>query len=200
MKKEYLEKVNGITKFSEVPIVNSNPFIEDMALGVTEKVSYRNLGNEKGAVSVVTEATGEVNQYDGKTAAVYRKTTVDNEKFVKLYTGRLRDIFDLTSCAQKVFSYFMLLIQESTYRDKDKVYFSLKDCMDYCGYKQHPQVYRGLTELIKRGFIAKTKDTNIFWINGSIIFNGNRLVVIDDYRRTQGIKEKDKGLDNSEDF
>jgi hypothetical protein len=64
---------------------------------------------------------------------------------------------------------------------KDQVLFDLKDCMKFTGYNSKQSVYLGVSELLKNNFIARTPKAYTFFINPSIFFNGNRLVMVNEY-------------------
>ena len=53
--------------------------------------------------------------------------------------------------------------------------------------------FRGMTELIERGFIAESQSQGMYFLNIDYLFNGNRLAFIKEYR----VKAMDDLISNS---
>jgi hypothetical protein len=86
----------------------------------------------------------------------------------------LKLIFDLTKTAQKVLGYFI----ENLGMNKDFVIFDRTKAKISSSLYSDSSIYQGLSELIQKSVIAKSKLSQIYFINPAILFNGDRLIVI----------------------
>lgn len=180
----YLEQIEGKKNYSEFPEMHHNPFIcllnDDLHLKWVKKGTN---GNIKSSVSnYVNEDTGEISKIMSKTGTVFIEAKyVDKDEFTKVYKKNLKEMFSLSSTALKLFGYF---IGEVNHKDKEgMVYMSLQDGMDFCEYGENSRslVYRGLTELIQKGFICKTERPWTFFVNPKYIHNGDRIAIFKEY-------------------
>jgi hypothetical protein len=55
----------------------------------------------------------------------------------------------------------------------------------FCGWSTTTQVYLGLGELIKNKIIAPSVNSNLWFINPNVIFNGDRIAFIKEYKLKQ---------------
>lgn len=153
----------------------SNPFIEETIIHIKSRSVYRGSINNKFTVyDEDTKNHGKVLQ-----ANIYEPIKVDTQQYVKLYVNNIGKVFDLTKTTEKVFEYILTRLQ----KDSDYFYFDHNDFMNYSKYKSKQSVYAGLKELIKHRIIAKCMSINKFWINPTIVFLGDRLVLMSDYQR-----------------
>jgi hypothetical protein len=191
----YLDRLNDSDKFSDIPSLDYNPFREKLNDAITMKRKMKGAVNRVNGMTLIDNDTGEEISGIDKNVVFVKKEYVDNEKFLKVYSNRLKELFDLTNAAMKVFGYFMVEMQKVHNKNKDMVYFNLKDCMEFCGYNSHKQVYRGLTELILNKFIAKcSTPPNHFWIDCRTAFNGDRIFIMEEHVRKQNDHFDDKSL------
>ncbi len=189
-KDEYLEMIKDADKFTEFPVLNHNPFIVDVSRSL--KTKFKSDGVVKaGRTSLINEETGEV--VDDVHFYGQRKV-VDTETFVKIFSGRLKDIFDLSKTAVNVLLYIIDSIQKPMNINRDVVYLDIEDIGNWCGYSAKSTAYQGLVELMKAGMIAKYKKRNFYYIDPSLIFNGNRVLIYDEYIRKEADYFDDKSL------
>jgi hypothetical protein len=176
---EYSEKLLNANSYEKIPSMEKNPFTFMLNDSVTMK--YKNSGAlscvEK--FEITDKDTGEVVSGINSNIMFRRKQYVDNEQFVKLYNDQMKSIFNLSLSAIKVFGYIMFEMQNLV--NSDAVWFSLKGCMEFCEYTSHQMVYRGLSELLKKMIICKSDKPNQFWINPKYVFNGNRIIVFNEF-------------------
>jgi len=96
-----------------------------------------------------------------------------------LYVNGVKALAELTSSGTKVFEVLHRKMQDSI--EKDQVY------MNYAGVDQSiVQIsditfWRGMNELIKKGFLAPSNLPYIYWINPDFIWNGDRLAFVKEY-------------------
>ena len=176
--RDYLESVKDCNKYGEFPEMDHNPFVSKMAGQFSIKKKFVGEVNEVGSTQFVNEETGEV--FD-KVNLFARKKMVDEATFVKMFTGRLKDIFDLSKTAINVLLYIMDAIQLPVNINRDIIYLDVNDIMHWCGYGNNSPVYKGMTELIKAGMMAKSQMKNMYFIDPTVIFNGDRMVVMEEY-------------------
>jgi hypothetical protein len=174
----YSNSIQDVDNFGDLPGIDHNPFT--CLLTSIVKIENKVLGamNGIGAVEYTDPSTGEVMTAD-QNKIFSTKIPVDSDKFTKIYHKQLKEMFSLTYPALKVYGYFIKEIQDN--KNADFVYFSIKDCMEFCGYSSHVMVYRGLTELVKKLFICKTNKPPQFWVNPLYAFNGDRIIIYKEY-------------------
>lgn len=177
------KKVQEKVKYKENPFLNG--------LNITTKgkqVKVTPLGSNKDNI-VVNQSTGEV---QGTHVVSYKQ--VDDKEFVKLFTGNIALIFDLSSSGRKAFDMLLHVVQKEAIR-KDLVYIDDEVRADFT--EEHKvklatsTMYRGLENLVEKKILARSTRTNHYFINPSMIFNGDRLAftkVIE--RKKESNKEK----------
>lgn len=119
---------------------------------------------------------------------IRRITTVDSEPFVKVFTEELDRFFDLTPTALRITTILIQTLGKIRIGDGDQVYLSEKsinEAMDKAGIKPPTTAtyYRALDELIRKGFIAPSTQTPLFYINPAIFFNGDRIRFVTEIRK-----------------
>lgn len=176
---EYAKKISEINSYREMPTVADNPFVFMMTDVMRFEFKSKGAVNGMEKFEITDRGTGEVISGMESNIVFRKKQYVDNQQFVKIYGAQLKIIFNLGYTALKVFGYFMSEMQN--FKNSSIVVFDLKACMKFCEYDTHPMVYRGLTELIKKFVICKTDIDGRFWINPQFVFNGERIVVFNEF-------------------
>ena len=67
--------------------------------------------------------------------------------------------------------------------NKDEVYIFVPDVMEFCQWSSKPRVYKAIKELIKYEIIAPSWKPNIYYINPSVLFNGDKLILVQMYQK-----------------
>ena len=158
--------------FRDLPVYDHNPFIE----------SILDLKIKKKTVSISRNPEAAINErgeYIGDKYMIVKKK-VDKEEFVKVFKDQLTIIFELSKTAQKMLTYFIKVLGIN----KDFVVFDKEKARLYSGLNSKASMYAGMSELIQKQVIAKSNLTQIYFINPAILFNGDRLVVINAWERT----------------
>jgi hypothetical protein len=175
------------TKVSQATKYEKNPFIE----AVVVKTRSKKLTVARGGM-IVDQSTGEI---EGLTE-VAQVIEVDEGQFVKLFTKDLAIWFDLNKAGYRVFGALITVVQQESI-GRDIVYFD-HDSEVVKGFGMSKQTfYRGLEELLTKGFIARHKSVGWYFINPSMFFNGNRARFIKEYRvkeTTKQVKENNLEL------
>jgi hypothetical protein len=174
-----MDKLEGKKNYSEFPEMTHNPFgiqlVSDMPFkwikvgkSSDSAISMSSYTNEQTGVSL------NMKEINGR--FFYKEEIVDKGKFIKVYKNYLKDMFSLSSTALKLFGYF---VGKLGYKDNtDIVYMNLQDGIDFCQYGDNSRslIYRGLVELISKGFICKTDRQWLFYVNPKYAFNGGNRV------------------------
>ena len=170
-------KLNTEGRLSLFPQNTKNPFLKQAILEVDRHIVHKwknTAGSDQKAISLVIDPdSGEI---VGQTTFM-RQIEVDEDKFTKLYLTQFQAFFDLTTAGIRVFGYVMTCMKPKN----DMIYFDRDECMEYTKYKSVESVYRGLTELLMAGIIARAKNDNFYFINPLIIWNGDRARFVTEY-------------------
>ena len=159
-------KVSQATKYEK------NPFIEAIVIQTKSK----RLTVSKGK-SIIDHHTGAIDS----AVEVSQVIEVDGGQFVKLFTRDLSIWFDLNKSGIRVFGALLVAVQQSSI-GRDIVFLDHNNEIVQ-GFKMSKQTfYRGLEELLTKGFIARHKSIGWYFINPAMFFNGNRARFIKEYR------------------
>ncbi len=166
------------------------------AASVKMKTKERPIKIEQG--QNVLLINGETSEILGEgTAAFLKREVVDDEQFMKVFVGKLDDMFRLTKTGQHIFTIVWNQVQKN--KDQDQV--MLKPTLA----KQHDQriservFQKGVRELLEKGFIFMGPIDGLYYINMGIFFNGNRIIAATEYIRSSAIKSIDKRVIESSD-
>jgi len=124
--------------------------------------------------------TGELTNEEGG-HYIYSKKEIEPEKFVKVYTAGISAMYDLTKSGIKAFHYCTTILVP----DSDVIYIYIPHMIEFCGWKSKKQAYVGLKELIRAEIIAPSFYPGKWFINPRVMFNGNRLMLIQDIRKKE---------------
>jgi hypothetical protein len=187
-----MEQQNQITKLDgdrKVGIRSAqryevNPFIDQLVV----KTRGRKVTVARG--STLVNRQGEV---EGVTE-IAQIVEVDEGQFVKLFTKDLAVWFDLNKSAMRVFGALLATIQQTSI-GRDLVFFDhTSDQTKQFGMSKQT-FYRGVEELIDKGFIARHRSAGWYFTNPAMFFNGNRARFVKEYRvQTVQPPEKAKGM------
>ena len=113
------------------------------------------------------------------TAGFFKQEMVDDEQFMKVYRGQIGNMFNLTKTGQQIFQVVWDQIQAK--KDTDRV--SLRPVVARLQGKQiSDRVFqKGVRELLEKEFIYMSPIDGEYYINVSMFFNGNRIVVATEY-------------------
>jgi hypothetical protein len=167
----------------DYPKNEENPFMDQVMMHIKEKNAK--IGNLRSPGTYI-DNDGVEHQTSN---AIYTRKMVDSQQFVKLYTGNIKVMFDLTKTGIRIFGYFLAKATKSN----EKAYFNQAECMDFCSYTSKKTVYNGLSELLDKGIIARTENSNEYFINPALFFNGDRMIIVNDYVKQPELKKLDDG-------
>ena len=162
----------SIYKIKEVGRFKANPFLEDGVLTI-KRGKTTIIAGSTNKVMVDTE-TGET---EGLTI-LHKFKEVDKDQFIKIYLGEVKSIYDLSKTGLKAFGYILTCLRIND----AEIYLSVPRMSEFCGWTTSAQAYRGLGELIANRIIAQSTDSNLWYINPNVIFNGDRIAFVKEYR------------------
>lgn len=173
-----------IKKLTLQPQWNYNPYV-----GSGDKAVVLRKGVDS---KVISRNTDNVNFYKD-VHGMARIREVDNDRFVKIYTANLSLWFELSIPAQRVLQYILTILP----RNSDMIMLSYEQVKAYTEYKSFTSVYDAINELINKKIIARSKVKEMFYINPSFIFNGDRIIFSEAIMRTsQAMHERYKKLED----
>jgi hypothetical protein len=158
------------------PIYDENPSVVGRF-----PVAMRSRTKNKQQAVMMAPDTGEI-LVEG-TFGFVTEEEVDNEKFVKIFMEGVKQHAQLTKSGMMLFQFVFNEISGRQGKDKDTVMLN-----HYIALKWNPTLsratyYRGLNELLEKGFLFHSPAADVYFINIRMIFNGDRMVVVKAYRR-----------------
>lgn len=154
----------------------SNPFVGGAVANTKQGV--KRITNKSGdRMMMVSESTGEV----VAPAGFHQIVDVDKTQFVKLYINGVKAFKDLTGAGTKVFEVLYMQVQESI--GKDVIYLSFSEIDQRITPMGEATFYRGMKELIDKGFIAESLTQNKYFLNPDYMWNGDRLAFVKEFRK-----------------
>jgi len=155
-----------------------NPFVESSIekIVISKKAQIMQSSNRE-INMVISDGDGVVQGY----SAFMKFIEVDEEKFAKVYLSQFENFWELSKSAIRVFGYII----NSLKPNQDVFYMKMDKCLAYTKYSQVNSIISGLSDLIDKGIIAKSKYENEYFINPLIVFNGSRVTFAKTYIKKQ---------------
>lgn len=163
-----------------------NPFMRSDGSGV---VVYKNKTarvDTTGPLALTDTHTGE--HIAG--AQIRRVELVDSEKFVKLYVANLDAFFDLKPGTIRIMTAVLSEVADARNAHGDTIYLNYNRVKEYFESKDmkapaRPTFFSAMAEMVEKGFVAPSVDTNLWFINPTIFFNGDRIRFVNEYVRVK---------------
>lgn len=177
-------KADDVAKRS-FPTFDENPFMNGLQIQTTKKkIEIRGKGNNIGFINY---DTGETEPAFG----TYAIKEVDKTQFVKVFADGIAGLLGLTSAGLKVFKIIYDRMVGSP--GKDEILLDYRDIVKkYPKLKMSEATFsRGLTEVLKHNFLARSHIYNLYYVNPKYIFNGDRLQLVQEFV-LKGSKAADK--------
>lgn len=155
---------------------DENPLLEPQDIQIK-----RRLVKTGGKRELVDPVTGEISGV----SAIYTIENKDDEEFVKVFADGVKATFGLSKTAARVFQAVLSEYQTTPMSSGYAEAVYLAWFGDGLGGRDVGMTDRtfhtGLRELLAKGFLAP-KSPNLFWVNPSLFFKGNRYAFIREYR------------------
>lgn len=154
-----------------------NPLVEPQDLK-----TKRRLVRSGRSEDLVNSATGEITGV----AAIHQIEEKDDAEFVKVFAAGVSASYDLTRTAQRVFQVVLDQYQRTPmsrgYADSVDLFW-FGDGIEGRDVGMSEKTFqRGLKELLEKRFLYPKSPTS-FWTNPSLLFKGDRVLFIKEYRR-----------------
>lgn len=164
-----------------------NPFVESGVFRVPTKTRTEML-ETVGPLAVVSQ-DGEMLQ----AAEIRRRKVVDNDRFVKLFVAHLDAFFDLKPGTMKLMTALLDELSKTRYINGDTIYLNYGKVVEYFerrGVKPPAKgtFFNAMAEMCEKGFVAPSVDTNLWFINPAIFFNGDRVRFVTEIQRKRMTK------------
>lgn len=155
--------------FKDFPTYEANPF-----WGGGEKIEgldtfyFKRYNNPTTEKQLLDKDSGEENTVLEK---VKGKHIYDSQPFLKVYKTFIKDLKYLTSPAGLILWDMLERLEENS----DIVRFNVAAFMGEYKYKGKSNIYKGLTELLRRNILAKKAGSDgLFYINIAKVYHGKR--------------------------
>lgn len=164
-----------------------NPLVETKQNPVKTK---KGLVATKMSNDLVDLKTGEQHSH----ALIHKIKEVDDQHFVKVFAEGVKKAFELNRTESRVFQKILEIYEAEKmtggYADSISLsWFNGGLNGDKIGMSD-VTFHRGLKALLNKGFISP-KMPNVYWVNPSLFFKGDRVAFVTEYRRTKK-SEQDK--------
>jgi hypothetical protein len=161
-----------------------NPFVRPDGSGLVVYRTKTETMETVGPLAVVATGTGETIDV----AEIRRKKVVDSERFVKLFVRHLDAFFDLKPGTMRLMTALIDELSQARYANGDTIYLNYNKVSEYFvrrGVKPPAKAtfFSAMAEMTEKGFVAPSVDTNLWFINPAIFFNGDRVKFVTELRR-----------------
>lgn len=153
--------------------VDKNPFKRELLedFQVVKKREYIDQAGQKGVTNTIISRDGE----EVGESRFFRYKKYDSEQFAKVFVNRVSAMWDMPKPASRVFSYILSILP----KDKDTIYMDINSTKKFTKYSNDASVWSGIKWLMENDFLAKSDRMNIYFINPTIFFNGDRAAFVD---------------------
>lgn len=158
----------------DYPFNEINPFLDTLVVNSKNRIISKGRNADK---AIINTTTGE---FADETLFIALQKEVDKEHFVKIFQSQLKIIFDLSAKTLKVLSYLM-----SVATFDDQILFKVNDCLKYTGYTSRNTVTQAIAELLEKEIIARGYAPHLFYINPTVFYKGDRIVLLTEYRKVK---------------
>lgn len=158
-------------------IYESNPSLSDR---LPSRISQSKL-NKMGNAYMVAPGTGEVVS-SGAFGFVSEKE-VDTEEFVKIYLAGIRKYGELSKAGATLFEFVYQAMSGLQAKDKDTVEINYILAQRWKPDFARATYFRGMNELLAKEFIFRSMAADVYFVNVRFMFNGDRLVLVQSYKR-----------------
>lgn len=164
-----------ITGVRSAPAHKENPFLRGSLVAV--KGRKKNYTVASGAMTL-TDKTGVI---QGTVQHTITKV-VDDTLFVKVFSDGIAGMYDLGRPGAKVFRFLFDEVQKNP--NQDRMYLYFMDALEDPWCIPKTTFFKGMAELLDKGFLAKSANPNMFFLNPSMMWNGDRFRFVQEYQRT----------------
>jgi hypothetical protein len=154
-----------------------NPLVNNHEIKVRQRHVRTGLRRD-----LTDSSTGEITAV----ATIHTIEEKDDAEFVKVFASGIKAIYDLTKTASRVFQTVLEAYQAEPMSRGfvDSVYLAWFDggLSGRDVGMSDDTFQRGMKELLSKGFLSP-RGPNVFWVNPSLFFKGDRVLFLKEYRR-----------------
>lgn len=169
---------------------DANPLLEPESITVKRRYVRAGRGRD-----LVDPETGE----RSAVATIHTVEDKDDAEFVKLFAAGVKASYSLSRTATKVFQAVLGEYQSMRMNGgyADSVYLAWFDHgLSGKDVGMSEKTFQtGLKELLSKRFIAP-RSPNMYWVNPSLFFKGDRVAFIKEYHRKSTVSERQLDLGN----
>lgn len=158
-----------------VQVYSENPFAAETANAT--KIGTRRITSKDGNRYMVISQDGEVIA----PAGFHEVVEVDKTAFVKLYIEGASAFAGFSKAGNKVFAVLYHAIQRAQ-PGADRLWIHFKDVDQRITPMSIATFKRGMRELLEARYIAESDRQGMYWLNTVMMFNGDRLAFVREYR------------------
>jgi hypothetical protein len=171
-------------------VYEQSPFMDTMHIETKDK----SLTIARGTKLTPQEKDDE-SEFDEFRANIIQIKKVDTEQFIKLYTSNIKTMLELGSAGNKVFFVILCEVQEKaigqdlvclSWHRIEKRIQKMPNVVDF----SYQTFLRGIKELVKKKILAVAEEDEHFYINPTLLFNGDRVRFVTEYRKDKSITPK----------
>ncbi len=165
-------------------VYESNPSLSDR---LPTRISHSR-PSKLGDAYMVVPGTGE---FISKGAFGFvQEKEVDSEEFVKIYLAGIRKYGELSKAGATMFEYVYEAMSGLQAKDKDTVEVNWALAQRWRSELPRQAYFKGMRELIEKEFIYRSISTDKYFVNIRFMFNGDRMILVQAYRRAKPKKER----------
>ena len=159
------------------PVYETNPSLE-AALPV--RIQSKKMAKLGGAYMIAPN-TGEV--VGRGTFGFVEEKEVDSEEFVKIYLAGIRKYGELSKAGATLFEFVYKEISGNGGKNKDTISVNFYIVQKWNPKLTRPTYFRGMGELLEKGFLFQSPSFDTYFVNVRFMFNGDRMALVQSYRR-----------------
>lgn len=174
-------------KVHEFPKHDKNPFTDKFAMSVLDGKGNKVIKYARKDGQVISPQ-GEI--LSNGELILGREYKVDKQKFIKIYVESLMLFSDLSKRAIILFASVLQRLE----KDQAVVFLVPSDLVRDMDVTE-PTYYRALGELLNASVLARHSASSvIYFINPALIFNGDRMTLVNRYVMEEGAAEMKEGI------
>ncbi len=108
---------------------------------------------------------------------------VDSEQFVKVYLEGIRQYGQLSKSGVHLFELVYREMSGHAAKDKDRVVLNHHIALKWNPNLPRSTFYRGLSELLDKGFLFRSQGADVYYVNICFMFKGDCLALVRSFRR-----------------
>ena len=110
---------------------------------------------------------------------------LDDSLFVTVFADGVAGIYDLGRPGTKVFRFLFDEVQKNP--NQDRIYLYFMDALEEPWRIPKSTFFKGMAELLEKGFLAKSANPNMFFLNPAMMWNGDRFRFVQEYQRASSV-------------